>query len=248
MAVIADDAHLAADRRRSRVISGHRVQYRSQRDFNSRLKPFSDLLGIPAMVPAKSFYAARTFQDLIDDLKPEYQAPLWLGAPSAACDEIVDLTEEDQERLFGVNESDLIGGNLISRPIAFRRLRNELRDPAEKYEGDAAALYEDAKEALARLYEQVEHARRTYTRKVTYSELPMVKGIRNQAVKTISIWKEYGAYSDWKSHLPSRANLLACRIAIGECLQQPARTGDWLSFPPGHGTPCDRFHRPRFAA
>ncbi|KAK3388560.1 hypothetical protein B0T20DRAFT_397552 [Sordaria brevicollis] len=121
------------------------------------------------------------------DLKPQYQHSLWFSAPSAACEEIVDLTEEDQERLLGVDESDLVGGNLISRSIAFRRLRNELRALADEYDGEAAILYEAAKEALGRLYEQVEHARRNYTRKVTYSELPMVKAIRNQAVKTIRV-------------------------------------------------------------
>ncbi|KAK3488039.1 uncharacterized protein B0T23DRAFT_398698 [Neurospora hispaniola] len=138
---------------------------------------------------------------------------VWVcGGPSGACDDIVDLTEEDQERLLAVGKSDLIGGNLISRSIAVHRLRNELLGLAEEHQS-ATILYNDTKEALGRLYNQVSHARFNYVRKVTYSELPMVKGIRNQDVKTISVWKEEGDASDWKSHLPARSTLLACRMA-----------------------------------
>ncbi|KAK3502210.1 hypothetical protein B0T13DRAFT_523947 [Neurospora crassa] len=102
----------------------------------SRLVPtFGAICGITNDKPTFADNSWDSGQSLIQDLKPDCQQDLLYDAPSGACDDIVDLTEDDQERLLAVGESDLIGGNLISRAIAVRRLRNELLGLAEEHQG-----------------------------------------------------------------------------------------------------------------
>lgn len=134
---------------------------------------------------------------------------------SLALEEDLALPEEnDPERLLDANAHDLEGGNIIRRRIAHKRLENELGKLARNHQGQLMQLYKETKTILDRFYTQIDHAAVNYVSgKAFYSKLPMVKDIKRQAQKTVTTWREQGEDGPWKLFLPSRATLLACRMA-----------------------------------
>ncbi|EDO65031.2 hypothetical protein NCU10766 [Neurospora crassa OR74A] len=86
--------------------------------------------------------------------------------------------------------------------------------PSSRTGGAAQELFNEVEQELAAFYAEVDHAKATYrNNKAFYSELPVIKKMKLAGAKCLRLFYLDGDDGGWEEFLPTRAQILACRMA-----------------------------------